>query len=393
MFSNYFNPVDKDIIDFKKQLNQNQLGFSIKCYDTVSFPDIDHADIALIVVPENRGSIKKLAKSSYVEFRKSFYSLFRGNWNFRIIDFGNLKSGDEIKDTYFALTDIISNLLSQSVFPVVLGATSDLIYPMYLGYESFGKGVNLLSVDAKFDLIDTDFSEISSTNYLGYILKKEPNHLSHFTNLGYQSYLCQNDESHLLEKMLFESCRLGILRQNIKEAEPYLRNADIVGVDLSSIKQADAPGTTSPSPNGLESHHICAITRYIGMSDRVSSYGIFEFDHLKDNSSQTSSLISQMIWYFLEGFSLRTNDYPSSKTINMNYQKYLIPVKDSDLQFVFYKSKNSGRWWVSSSMEFDEDTNYKEKIVPCSYEDYLNTISGDIPTRIFRILKSISNNG
>ena len=72
---------------------------------------------------------------------------------------------------------------------------------------------------------------------------------------------------------------------------------------------------------------------------------------------------------------MRANDYPSFKTINVNYQKYFIPIRESDLQFVFYKSKITGRWWVSSCMEFDKETNYKEQITPCSYEDYLNTLS------------------
>ena len=87
---------------------------------------------------------------------------------------------------------------------------------------------------------------------------------------------------------------------------------------------------------------------------------------------------------------MRVNDYPSSKTIKTNYKKYFIPIKDSDLQFIFYKSKLTGRWWVSSSMDFDNDTSYQEKIIPCSYDDYLNTLSGEIPSRILRILKSLS---
>ena len=278
--------------------------------------------------------------------------------------------------------------MSQSVFPLVLGGSQDLVYPMYQAYGSFTKGVNLLCVDSRFDLIDADGLNINSRNFIGYIIKQEPNHLTNFINLGFQSYLCQNDESHLLEKMLFESYRLGNLRENIKESEPYLRSADIVSFDLSAIKQADSPATSFPSPNGLEAHHACVISRYAGMSDRVSSFGLFEFDSLKDSNHQTANLMSQIIWYFLEGFTLRTSDYPNSKTININYQKYLIPVKHSNLQFIFYKSKNTGRWWVSSSMEFDQETNYKETVIPCSYEDYLNTISGDIPKRIYKVLKT-----
>ncbi|MAZ57945.1 MAG: arginase [Flavobacteriales bacterium] len=388
MFSNYFSPVSQDVLDFKETLNQNQVGFNINCYSGAEFPDINNIDIALIVVPENRGSVNHSESSAYSAFRKSFYNLFEGNWKLRISDFGNLKAGDNLKDTYFALNDIISHLLSQSVFPLVLGGSQDLVYPIYQAYESFTKGVNLLCVDSRFDLIDLDGLNINSRNFIGYIIKQEANHLTNFINLGFQSYLCQNDESHLLEKMLFESCRLGDLRENIKESEPYLRSADIVSFDLSAIKQADAPGTSFPSPNGLEAHHACVISRYAGMSDRVSSFGLFEFASLKDVTNQTANLISQIIWYFFEGFSLRINDYPSSKTIDVNYQKYLIPVKNSNLQFVFYKSKNTGRWWVSSCMEFDKETNYKETVIPCSYEDYLNTISGDIPKRIYKILKT-----
>ena len=113
--------------------------------------------------------------------------------------------------------------------------------------------------------------------------------------------------------MNFDYLRLGDLRQNITSVEPYLRSSDIVSFDLSSIKQSDAPGTTSPSPNGLEAHHSCAITRYAGMSDRVSSLGIFEIDLKNDVSKQTIKLVSQIIWYFFEGFSLRNNDFPNSK--------------------------------------------------------------------------------
>ena len=61
-----------------------------------------------------------------------------------------------MKDTYFALNDIISSLLSQSVFPIVLGGTHDLAYPIYQSYQSFTKGVNLLCVDSRFDLMDVE---------------------------------------------------------------------------------------------------------------------------------------------------------------------------------------------------------------------------------------------
>ena len=84
------------------------------------------------------------------------------------------------------------------------------------------------------------------------------------------------------------------------------------------------------------------------MSDRVSSFGIFEINSEKDLNNQTSHLISQVIWYFLEGFSLRIGDFPSKKSISKNFKKYVVPLDQEDFQFIFYKSKLSGRWWISS---------------------------------------------
>jgi len=38
--------------------------------------------------------------------------------------------------------------------------------------------------------------------------------------------------------------------------------------------------------------------RYAGMSDKLSSFGIYEINPLFDNHDQTSHLAAQMIWYF-----------------------------------------------------------------------------------------------
>ena len=51
---------------------------------------------------------------------------------------------------------------------------------------------------------------------------------------------------HEMEKMLFETFRLGDFRKNIQESEAYLSNSDLITFDLSSIKESDAPGPLFP---------------------------------------------------------------------------------------------------------------------------------------------------
>ena len=134
MFSNYFDPVSQDVVDFKSQLNRHSLGSHIECYHGDFFPNIDSSDIALIIVPENRGRVKKMPTSSYSQFRKAFYGLFKGDWEYRIVDFGNLKPGSELKDTYFALNDIIWRNLQRADKKGVL---SRVTFDEFVSFVSF----------------------------------------------------------------------------------------------------------------------------------------------------------------------------------------------------------------------------------------------------------------
>ena len=151
-------------------------------------------------------------------------------------------------------------------------------------------------------------------------------------------------------------------------------------MDMSVIKHADALNHI-PSPWFRVPSCLCHI-RYAGMSDRVSSLAMFEYHPHKYVCCQTVNLISQIIWYFLEGFNLREKDYPNASNILNNYQKYIVPIKDSDLQFAFYKSKKTGRWWLSSSIELDANANYNENNTM-----FLSRLFSNLPKRVYRIFK------
>ena len=388
MFSTYFMPPSKEVIEIKEKSASGTIGSVISVFDGEEFPDFENAEIAIFGVNESRGTGFLDVDIKMDVFRKNFYQLYIGSWNFKMIDLGDFKIGKNLDDTYFGLTDLISNLISVGVLPVIIGGGQDLCYAIYKAYESFNKGVNIASIDSKFDLISDDINKLNSRNFLGYIVKESPNHLNNYTNIGFQNYFVHKDERHEMEKMFFETLRLGDFRRDIEECEPYLRNSDIITFDMSSIRQADAPAVISPSPNGFFAHEACILSRYSGMSDRASVFGLFELNCVNEKNNQTSSLAAEIIWHFLEGYSLRIGDFPTEKKIAINFKKYLVPIDQGDYQFIFYKSKLSGRWWMSSLTDAKKDS-FKETIVPCSYQDYLDAVDGKVPSRMTRLLRLI----
>lgn len=112
-----------------------------------------------------------------------------------------------------------------------------------------------------------------------------------------------------------------------------MRNADIVSIDISAFKASDAPGIKRCSPNGFLGEEGCQMTRYAGLSNKLSSIGFFEYNPNYDINNMTAKMISQMIWYFIEGFSNRIDDIPTPES--EDFIKYIVQIEEQE-EMVFY---------------------------------------------------------
>lgn len=369
----FLRPVSSDLIDWVEDLSVQHLGSKVAFHTDNDFPDLDKIKIAVIGVLENRGNQNASEVVDLTPFRKTFYGLFPGNWHVSIADLGDILPGESLSDTYFALKKVVSALIKKNIIPIVIGGSQDLTYSMYRSYDDLEQTVNLVSIDNKFDFGKHD-EPVSADSYLSRIIIEEPNNLFNFSNLGYQTYYNSQEEIDLIEKMFFEAYRLGEVSNDITIAEPVFRDADLVSLDLTSVKSSDSGNFTNFMPNGLDGKEICSLSRYAGISDKVSAFGIF--NHI--STLQEAVLISQIVWYFIEGYHYRSNEYPFGS--RENYLKYMIPLDDE--QLVFYKSDKTDRWWIE--IPFLDNGNNKLKrntLLPCSYEDYLGACDQELPER------------
>ena len=304
--------------------------------------------------------------------------MYPGNWPINVADLGNIQQGNTIEDTYFALNELLSYLLKRGVIPVILGGGQDLTYSNYRAYDLLEQTVNIVAVDSKFDLGSIE-DELTSQSYLSKIVMNQPANLFNFCNIGYQTYFNSQEEIQLLDSLFFDAYRLGEAKE-LENIEPVFRNADIVSIDIGSVRRSEASANNNASPNGFYGDEICAISRYAGISDKVSSFGIYEYNSTYDEHHQTAHLIAQMIWYFIEGVSFRVNDYPFSG--RENYQKFTVLLEEDD-PLTFYKSHKSGRWWIEINI-LSSNKNKRHALIPCTYNDYLETTNQQIPDRWFK---------
>ena len=373
MAFDFMVPVDDAIVSFSKELSMQQLGQRISIHTETDFPNLDLMEIAIVGVIENRGSDKINDAVELNRIRKEFYSLFPGNWIFAVADLGDILPGESLQDTYFAVRKVAASLVKMGVVPIVIGGSQDLTYPLYRAFDELEQMVNLVCIDKKFDF-GKENDVISEKSYLSKIILEEPNNLFNYSNVGYQTYLSAQEEIDLMQKLYFDAYRLGEVSSNISIAEPVFRDADLVSLDLTSVKSADSGNFVTFTPNGFNGKEICALARYAGISDRVSIFGIFNHH----NSKQEAVLIAQIIWYFIEGFYFRSNEFPFGN--KDQYLKYIVPLDDQEL--VFYKSNKTDGWWIEIPFEVPGNNKLKRNtLLPCSYEEYVHATNAEVPER------------
>ncbi|WBX71764.1 formimidoylglutamase [Tenacibaculum retecalamus] len=376
----FFTPINDTLVAHLMSQSVSALGKNIAIHTLENgFPDLSEINIAILGVKDGRGAVNNEGCGENLQpIREKLYELFPGNWQTQIADLGNIAQGDTLKDTYFAVKTTIEYLLKKKIIPIIIGGSQDVTYANYRGYDALEQTVNLVSVDSRFDLGTID-EELSSNSFLSKVIMEQPNNLFNYSNIGYQTFFNSQEEIELLDKLYFDAFRLGEVK-DVTLVEPILRDADLVSIDIGCVRQSEAPANNNASPNGFYGEDICAIARYAGISDKVTSFGVYEYNHRLDSNNQTASLIAQMIWYFIEGVNARAKDYPF--VTKENYQKFTVLLSDDD-PINFYKSDKSGRWW----MEINLITNNKHKrhaLIPCNYKDYEQALKRKMPNRWFK---------
>jgi formiminoglutamase len=382
MDSSYLSPVQDLVLAHNALMSNQALGKKIKIHSAQNgIPDLKDVKIAIVGVLENRNDINYIGEEFQLnEIRKCLYELFPGNWHVTVADLGDIEKGESTEDTYFALKSIVSYLLENKIIPLIIGGSQDLTYANYRAYDELTPMVNIVNVDKSFDLGDSS-KPIKNNSYLGKVILKQPYNLFNYSTIGYQTYFNSQEEIDLMDKLYFEAYRLGEVTNNISFVEPIMRDANIVSVDLRCIKSSEVSAKQKYSPNGFDGKEICAIARYAGISNKVTSFGLYEYKPSKDDEA-TSMLMAQVIWYFIEGVNCRVDD----DALGENHLKYTVLIEDDEL--IFYKSTRTGRWWIE--IPFLPNFNNKLRrhtLLPCTHFDYEEGCKGKIPERWYKAFK------
>lgn len=368
LIQDFLQPISLSKLMNDEALNESQWGTHIRLYEE-DFPDLKEVDIVLLGIPEERGNGFNIFSSNGADIiRKEFFQSYQWHPDIRIADIGNIKTGQNISDTYAAIRTVIKTLLAEKITVILIGGSHDITLAQYSAYVEIKKLIEVVCIDALINLVGE--SSIKSENFLMEMLTGEPNFIKTYHHLAFQSYYVHPSMLQTMDKLGFDCYRVGAVKEHLMEMEPVLRSTQLVSIDMSALAHAYAPGSAI-SPNGLTGEEMCTLTRFAGMSQQLSTLGIYGYNAAADPSRQTAMQIAQMIWYFIDGKTKAATESSLSDRDDFNE----FHTAFNEIEALFLQSKRTGRWW----MQLPDG-----KIIPCSERDYRLAAQNEIPERWFR---------
>ncbi len=340
--------------------------------------DIRCFDVAIVGISDETNAINNEGcKNAVYSIRSRFASLRRTTGPLKIIDLGNVK-GRTLDDKYVAIKEVCDFLLENSIIGIILGGGQDFTFPVI---QSLGCKKNDIKIAFIDSCIDVDpGSDFTSKNYLEKVLESCDSRLEDWSILGLQKYFSGPGQEDFVENNKGELIRLRDLRgEKIVEAEPFLREANIVSFDVGAVECAYVNTINGLNVNGFTGEEACQLAWYSGMGCDCNFFCFHEFNPEIDNSAKGEVLSAQILWHFVEANSCALRELPLDN-ISI-YKTFVVHLHNFNKDIRFYKNKHNNRWWME--LEYED---YK-KIVACSETDYKIACSGDVPEKWWRSFK------
>lgn len=311
--------------------------------------------------------------------RRRFYRLAVPSLALSLVDMGDLFVPEPTPEKVAsALEEVSAALLRQGHTIVLFGGGQEAAHPLYRALAAQEAPFTYTLIDKKLDLFDAiSAEEAPHRRYHSSMLLDEELGVptwGQVIGLAWH-WVSPEEESLIHERLNLLYVRLHEVLSNPDRAEPLLRMASLISMDLGVLRGADAPAVLDPEPEGLPIEIAAKLMRFAGMGYRSEVLHIANYFAPRDPDGRSAAAVAILLWYFLEGRINPQDDFPQPDRSNL--ERYEVSLSEPEpSEVVFYRHPLTGRWW----MEVVPLTQgHPPRLFPCTQEDYQQALGGELP--------------
>lgn len=219
----------------------------------------------------------------------------------RIVDCGDVDIAYYgIERNMGLITEAVTAILDRDALPVLLGGDHSVSFPIVRAFEQFAP-LDIVHVDAHLDFIDeVDGMKHASGSPLRRI--RELRFVRHMTHLGIRCIRSREGDYEDATRLGSRIFTRDEIREDgtrgVLEKLPSMGNV-YVTVDIDGFDPSVAPGTGSPTVDGLLYHEVRALLQGVAKKGSVVGFDLVEVNPSVDVHGQTSLLATTLIAEFL----------------------------------------------------------------------------------------------
>jgi formiminoglutamase len=275
------------------------------------------ADLVILGCPQEEGITRNNGREGAAEapdaIREQFYRLTTYDVKRRIFDLGDVTLEGSLEETHDRLTAVVTQILRDGKRMIVLGGGNDISFADGRAMaEVYGPewwiGVN---IDSHLDVRIAQ--QINSGTPYRQLL--EGGHLlpEYFYEVAYQSHFCSPVYYRYIRDLGVNRISLELLRSR-EEADIELKEGirqkfighsssmnTFFGFDMDSVRSADAPGVSAPSPLGLRAGEFITLVKYAASLANTKIIEFTEVNPRFDFDNRTTKLVAIGMHRFCTG--------------------------------------------------------------------------------------------
>ncbi len=231
-----------------------------------------------------------------------------------IVDFGDVAVAEDIIGTHERITAAVDSLLTKGILPIVIGGGHDISIGTVRALSRFYSGkIGGINIDAHFDVREIIDEKITSGAPFRRLMEMDFLKGENFVEMGahdnlnsktYYDYLVSKKVSVFTLSDVEAEGTSAVFEKALKIAG----GAIFISIDIDSVAQCFAPGSSAPDSRGFDAGQIRELAFLAGASKAVKLLDIVEINPGFDVDDRTARLGASVIISFLNGFKKRRNE-------------------------------------------------------------------------------------
>jgi formiminoglutamase len=232
-----------------------------------------------------------------------------------LLDLGNIQVSSDLEQAQRRLGDAVAAVLRAGAAPIVLGGGHETAFGHYLGYVEAGIDAAIVNVDAHLDVrpypngghsgspfrqaIEHPERPLLADRYAVVAAQRQSVARAHSEFVG-----DHRGRVHWLPAFAAPDWVLSVLSAELDRFEAD-GAAVMLTIDADAFRQAHVPGTSAPSPVGLDGAAWPEIAFLAGSREAVRSIDLVELNPAFDRDGQSARWAALGVRQFLVGLGLR----------------------------------------------------------------------------------------